>query len=84
MDECENEEDDSLEENPDTAIQEAEEIAYNEMKPKYLSDFISRYKYVVEPSAALKEDPVKISITTFTQFRRLTFIKVSMSTICRG
>ena len=37
---------------------EADGIAYDELKPKYLSDFISRYKYVAEFSAALKKDPV--------------------------
>ena len=44
--------------NPGADIQEAEEIAYDELKPEYLSDFISRYQYFVELSAALKKDPV--------------------------
>ena len=38
----------TLEEYPGTDIQKAEEIAYDELKPKYLSDIISRYKYMSE------------------------------------
>ena len=34
----------ALHENPGKDVQEAEEIAYDELKPKYLSDFVSRYK----------------------------------------
>ena len=48
----------TLEESRGTDLQETEEIAYNELKPKYLVDFISRYKYVAEFSVALKKDPV--------------------------
>ena len=54
----------TLEENPGTDIQEAEEIAYDELKPKYLSVFVSRYKYVVELSAVLKKDPVNKRIAS--------------------
>ena len=32
-------------------------MAYEEMKPSYLSELISRYKYLVEMTAALKKDP---------------------------
>ena len=39
-------------------IQEAEEMAYEELKPNYLSQLISHYKYIVEVTAALKKDPV--------------------------
>ena len=39
-------------------IQEAEEMAYEELKPNYLSQLISRYKYMVGVTAALKKDPV--------------------------
>ena len=52
----------NLGESPDKDIPEAEDIAYDELKPKYLSDFISRYKYVAEFSAALKKDPVNKKI----------------------
>ena len=48
----------TLEEYPGTDIQKAEEIAYDELNPKYLSDIISRYKYMSQFSAALKKDPV--------------------------
>ena len=48
----------TLEKYPGTDIQKAEEIAYDELKPKYLSDVISRYKYMSEFPAALKKDPV--------------------------
>ena len=54
----------TLEESPGTDIQEAEEIAYDELKPNYLSYFISRYKYVAEFSAALKKDPVNKRIAS--------------------
>ena len=57
----------TLEENPGTDIQEAEEIAYDELKPKYLSYFISCYKYVVELSAALKKDPDNKRIMSTTK-----------------
>ena len=43
----------TLEEYPGTDIQKAEKIAYDELKPKYLSDIISRYKYMSQFSAAL-------------------------------
>ena len=54
----------TLEESPGTDIQKAEEIAYDELKPKYLSDIISRYKYMAEFSAALKKDPVNKRIAS--------------------
>ena len=54
----------TLEEYPGTDIQKADEIAYNELKPKYLSDVISRYKYMAEFSAALKKDPVNKKIAS--------------------
>ena len=54
----------TLEESPGTDVQKAEEIAYDELKPKYLSDLISRYKYMSEFSAALKKDPVNKKIAS--------------------
>ena len=48
----------ALHENPGKDVQEAEEIAYDELKPKYLSEFVSRYKYLTDLSAALRKDPV--------------------------
>ena len=39
-------------------IQEAEAMAYEELKPNYLSQLISRYKYMVGMTAALKKYPV--------------------------
>ena len=45
----------NLEENPGTDIQEAEKRAYHDLKPKYLSDFISRYKYLTELSTASQQ-----------------------------
>ena len=54
----------TLEESPGTDIQEAEEIAYDELKPNYLSYFISRYKFVADFSAALKKDPVNKRIAS--------------------
>ena len=49
----------TLKERPGTDIQKAVEIAYDELKPKYQSDFIFHYKYMAEFSAELKKDPVK-------------------------
>ena len=54
----------TLEEYPGTDIQKAEEVAYDKLKPKYLSDIISRYKYMSEFSAALKKDPVNKKIAS--------------------
>ena len=54
----------TLKEYPGTDIQKAEEIAYEELKPKYLSDVISCYKYMSEFSAALKKDPVNKKIAS--------------------
>ena len=51
-----------LHENPGKGVQEAEEIAYDELKPKYLSEFVSRYKYLTDLSAALRKDPVNKKI----------------------
>ena len=42
----------------------AEEVAYDKLKPKYLSDIISRYKYMSEISAVLKKDPVNKKIAS--------------------
>ena len=44
-------------------IQEAEEMTYEELKPKYISELISRYKYLVGVTAALKKGPVHQRIT---------------------
>ena len=46
----------TLAEHQNKDIQDAEEIAYEEMKPNYLSQLISRYKYMVGMTAALKKD----------------------------
>ena len=48
----------TLAEHQNKDIQEAEEMAYEELKPNYLSQLISRYKYMVGITAALKKDPV--------------------------
>ena len=47
-----------LAEHQNKGIQEAEEMAYEELKPNYLSQHISRYKYMVGITVALKKDPV--------------------------
>ena len=46
----------ALHENPGKDVQEAEEIAYDELKPKYLSE------YLTDLSAALRKDPVNKKI----------------------
>ena len=48
----------TLAEDQNKDIQEAEEMACEELKPNYLSQLISRYKYMVGMTAALKKDPV--------------------------
>ena len=40
-------------------IQKAEEMAYEELKPNYLSQLISRYKYMAGVTASLKKDLVR-------------------------
>ena len=52
----------TLTEHQNKDLQEAEEIAYEELKPNYLSQLISRYKYMVGMKAALKKDPVHYRI----------------------
>ena len=52
----------ALHEYPGKDVQDAEEIAYDELKPKYLSEFVSRYKYLTDLSAALRKDPVNKKI----------------------
>ena len=52
----------ALHENPGKNLQEAEEMAYDELKPKYLSEFVSRYKYLTDLSVALRKDPVNKKI----------------------
>ena len=39
-------------------------IAYHDLKPKYLSNLISRYKHLTELSIALKKDPVSKRIAS--------------------
>ena len=58
-------EEETLADHQNKDIQEAEEMAYEELKPNYLSQLISRYKYMVGMTAALKKDPVhqRIMIT---------------------
>ena len=48
----------TLAEDQNKDIQEAEEMAYEELKPNYLSQLISRYEYMVGMTVALKKDPV--------------------------
>ena len=48
----------ALHENPGKDVQDAEEIAYDELKP----EFVSRYKYLTDLSAALRKDPVNKKI----------------------
>ena len=48
----------TLAEHQNKDLQEAEEIAYEELKPNYLSQLKARYKYMVGMTAALKKDPV--------------------------
>ena len=52
----------AMHEHPGKDLQEAEEIAYDELKSKYLSEFVSRYKYLTDLSAALRKDPVNKKI----------------------
>ena len=48
----------TLAEHQNKDIQEAEEMAYEELKPNYLSQLVFRYKYMVGMTAALKKDQV--------------------------
>ena len=54
----------TFEENPGIDIQEAEKVAYHDLQPKYLSDFICHYKNMTELSTTLKKDPVSRRIAS--------------------
>ena len=48
----------TLAEHRNKDIQKAEEMGNEELKPNHLSQLISRFKYMVGMTAALKKDPV--------------------------
>ena len=52
----------ALQENPGKDLQEAEEKALDELKPKNETEFVSRYKYLTDLSAALRKGPINIKI----------------------
>ena len=58
-----NETEEAVAEHQNMDIREAEEMAYEELKPHYLSELISRFKYLVGMTAAFKKDPVHQRIT---------------------
>ena len=51
-------------------IQEAEEMAYQELKPNQLSELIFRYKYLIGMTVVLKKDPVHQRITRTAKILR--------------
>ena len=55
--------DQTLEGNTDMDIKEAEEEAYEELKPRYISKVIDNYKLLVGLSSALKKDSMHHKIT---------------------
>ena len=64
-------------------IQEAEEMTYEELKPNYLSQLISRYNYMVGVTAALKKDPVHQRIMKTAKRLREEKIMMTMSLCSR-
>lgn len=48
----------SLNEQPGMSVEEAEDMAYEELEPEYRSEFISNYKQLVRLGTALKRDPL--------------------------
>ena len=48
----------SLQETPNTDVESAEEMAYEELKPKYRSSLVSKYQDLVALGSALRKDPV--------------------------
>ena len=56
--------DETLGENTDMDIKEAEEEAYEELKPQYISKVIDNYKLLVGLSSALKKDSMHHKITS--------------------
>ena len=48
----------TLQETPNTDVELAEEIAYEEMKRKYRSSLVSKYQDLVALGSALRKDPV--------------------------
>ena len=56
--------DETLGDNTDMDIKEAEEEAYEELKPQYISKVIDNYKLLVGLSSALKKDSMHHKITS--------------------
>ena len=48
----------SLQETPNTDVESAEEMAYEELKLKYRSSLVSKYQDLVALGSALRKDPV--------------------------
>ena len=48
----------TLQETPNTDVESAEEMAYEELKPKYRSSLVSKYQDLVALGSALRKDPV--------------------------
>ena len=48
----------TLQETPNTDLESAEEMAYEELKPKYRSSLVSKYQDLVALGSALRKDPV--------------------------
>ena len=53
----------TVEKHPDMNINEAEEVTFNKLEPRYRAEVIDRYKCFLEVSKAMKKDPLYKKIT---------------------
>ena len=58
----------TLQETPNTDV-ESEEMAYEELKPKYRSSLVSKYQDLVALGSALRKDPVHKVMSTAHRLR---------------
>ena len=68
----------TLGENTDMDIKEAEEEAYEELKTQYISKVIDNFKLLVGLSSALKEDSMHHKITSTTKRKRSFLMKTNL------
>ena len=53
----------TVEKHPDMDTDEAEEVAFNKLEPRYRAEVIDRYKRFLKVSKAMKKDPLHKKIT---------------------
>ena len=53
----------TVEKHPDMDTDDAEEVAFNKLEPRYRAEVIDRYKRFLKVSKAMKKDPLHKKIT---------------------